>query len=591
MTYTINPNAKNVWIRDNEDTMDLSPITDASSVYLENGRTLEQELGEGSMVSNIATVDTSMNKVIDGTLDGAYESCLLRGNTKFIDNDTGEVLDTFEEGRNLSLVDVKMPILRNIGKNLFDGVLEKGNFNGGTNNIRSSTFTLEELRTYTISNDKNYSANVVFHDDNNQYISEIPISKLPYTFTTPLKTKYVWIRTWSNQDDLTVKFQIEKGSTATTYENHKTNILTTTRKNLFDMNRPYDVITDSQATVVQDTDQITVSSAESGIYVNANFILDKDFFAGKTVTGSCLYESDEKGIGTVQITYQDGNGDHHYQWIKTPRTFTFPNSFIGDVMLSISANNTDTPQSNTVTVKNIQLELGSTATSYEPYSEVVLRGIGDVQDTYNALTGEYTQRIEEVIFDGSVDETWGFSEMKGENYRFGMNLSRFGNGMVDRTPLICNRLKVGSVGQETTQEQIVVYNHTTSFEVRITLSPSTISSNNIDEFRRYLQENPVIIQYELAEPVTTIVEPSTIPFAYENGHVILESGYEGQSLLPAMEYSTTVNKTGQIKNIGNTILRQEKQLTTMEKMLIQNIIDLGYNNALTKIKLAIEEVK
>ena len=119
----------------------------------------------------------------------------------------------------------QMPILSTVGKNLFDGVLEKGNFNGGTNNIRSSTFALEELRTYTISNDKNYSANVVFHDDNNQYISEISASKLPYTFTTPLKTKYVWIRTWSNQNDLTVKFQIEKGSIATTYEPYKSSIL------------------------------------------------------------------------------------------------------------------------------------------------------------------------------------------------------------------------------------------------------------------------------------------------------------------------------------------------------------------------------
>ena len=182
-------------------------------------------------------------------------------------------------------------------------------------------------------------------------------------------------------------FQLEQGAINTSYEPFKSNILTTAGKNLFNMNRPYDAITDSQATVVQDTNQITVSSAESGTYVSANFILNKDFFAGKTVTGSCLYESDEKDIGTVQITYQDGNGEHHYQWIKTPRTFTFPNSFIGDVMLSISANNTDTPQSNTVTVKNIQLELGSTATPYEPYSEVVLRGIGEVKDTLDCNSG------------------------------------------------------------------------------------------------------------------------------------------------------------------------------------------------------------
>lgn len=180
-------------------------------------------------------------------------------------------------------------------------------------------------------------------------------------------------------------------------------VLQTTGKNLFDMNRPYDAITDSPATVVQDTNQITVSSADSGTYVSANFILDKDFFAGKTVTGSCLYESDIKDIGTVQITYQDGNGDHHYQWIKTPKTFTFPNNFIGDVMLCVCANNTGTPQSNTVTVKNIQLELGSTATSYEPHKsniltvneDVTLRSNGDICDELNLLTGQLTQRIGE----------------------------------------------------------------------------------------------------------------------------------------------------------------------------------------------------
>lgn len=62
-------------------------------------------------------------------------------------------------------------------------------------------------------------------------------------------------------------------------------------------------------------------------------------------------------------------------------------------MLSVSANDTGAPQSNTVTVKNIQLELGSTATPYEPYSEVTLRGIGDVQDELDLVTGEVTERI------------------------------------------------------------------------------------------------------------------------------------------------------------------------------------------------------
>ena len=79
MTYKIKENAKNVWIRDNENTQDLSPLTDANSVYFNSGRTLEQELGKGVMESNIVTVNSSMEKVIDEAYDGAYESCVFKG--------------------------------------------------------------------------------------------------------------------------------------------------------------------------------------------------------------------------------------------------------------------------------------------------------------------------------------------------------------------------------------------------------------------------------------------------------------------------------------------------------------------------------
>ena len=94
----------------------------------------------------------------------------------------------------------------------------------------------------------------------------------------------------------------------------------------------------------------------------------------------------------------------------------------------------------------------------------------------------------------------------------------------------------------------------------------------------------------MAEPITTIVEPLTIPFAYQNGHIILESGYEGQSLLPTLEYSTVVNKIGLVENVAKTIQRQEKQLTMLEKMLIQNIINLDYNNTLLTLKNEMEEM-
>ena len=45
------------------------------------------------------------------TLEKPIKSAILKGSTKYRDIDTGEFLETFEEGRNLELVAVRMPVL------------------------------------------------------------------------------------------------------------------------------------------------------------------------------------------------------------------------------------------------------------------------------------------------------------------------------------------------------------------------------------------------------------------------------------------------------------------------------------------------
>ena len=77
------------------------------------------EITTSQSMSKIGSDDSGAN-LHENVLDGAYESCVLKGKTKYIDNDTQEILDTFQDGRNLSLIDVKSPILSNVGKNLFN---------------------------------------------------------------------------------------------------------------------------------------------------------------------------------------------------------------------------------------------------------------------------------------------------------------------------------------------------------------------------------------------------------------------------------------------------------------------------------------
>ena len=74
------------------------------------------EITTSQSMSKIGSDDNGAN-LHENVLDGAYESCILKGKTKYIDNDIQEILDTFQDGRNLSLIDVKSPILTNLDAN------------------------------------------------------------------------------------------------------------------------------------------------------------------------------------------------------------------------------------------------------------------------------------------------------------------------------------------------------------------------------------------------------------------------------------------------------------------------------------------
>ena len=438
---------------------------------------------------------------------------------------------------------VKLPVLTTTGKNLFDNnLLSLANVKVNVVNVGENEYSIQTEETQDWDSQcvykkiklkqgekicvhgsiKNITNVRLFKNDFNNQVAyfnptSVPTEYLPFDISyTATEDCTILMRFWlngTNSIGYVKDIMVEIGE-KTPYEPFKSNILTTIGKNLFDMNRPYDAITDSQATVVQDTNQITVSSADSGTYVSANFILDKDFFAGKTVTGSCLYESDEKDIGTVQIYYQDGNGEHHYQWIRTPRTFTFPNSFIGDVTLSVCVNNTGTPQSNTVTVKNIQLELGSTATSYESYSEgVTLRGIGDVKDELNLLTGEVTQNIYQITLTGD-ESGYGYSTAPSVDTDFHGTLNiRSANLPLNKKLVapISNRFQGALYGANKTWQCCIGG----SYALHFFIPKTELETSDINGFKnwvkqQYLNGNPIKVAYILEEKSIKTVDLNVV---------------------------------------------------------------------------------
>lgn len=360
-------------------------------------------------------------------------------------------------------------------------------------------------------------------------------------------------------------------------------------KNLFDMNRPYDAITDSQTTVVQDTNQITVSSADSGMYVSANFILDKDFFAGKTVTGSCLYESDEKDIGTVQISYQDGNGEHHYQWIKTPRTFTFPNNFIGDVMLCVCANNTGTPQSNTVIVKNIQLELGTKATTYEPSNTTKIPLLSPLRSLPNGVYDEIIlnrennnvkmiRRVGEVVLNG--EEDWTHEDRWHRWYSSCMNMARANDYA---TMILNNSENLPATKNNTFLRDdtygISGYELTSNYPNQnwIYIRPKNVS--NTQALQSLLSQNPTTVLYELVTPIITEIDLEGYPYAYKDGHIFLNS-----DIAPTTQITYSINQAQQIESANENLQRHEKEISHLQKLIAQ-YIQVEYESTLLSLKI------
>ena len=155
----------------------------------------------------------------------------------------------------------------------------------------------------------------------------------------------------------------------------------------------------------------------------------------------------------------------------------------------------------------VQLEESSVATTYEPFKsniltvneEVELRGIGEVKDELDLLTGELTQRIGEVVLDGS--EKWVLASTKDNTYVFNLPITHSKLEKVKKNGLImCDKLKVA----KGVDEEIINLTST----IYIALLKSKVST--VEELKAYLSQNPITFIHELVEESIKTVDLSTV---------------------------------------------------------------------------------
>ena len=128
---------------------------------------------------------------------------------------------------------VKMPVLHTVGKNLFDGKFELGSvsmdsgqevvFNGA---VRTSYIKVKPNTTYSISRSIGTTVGVRTYNKNKKFVKSISLdSNNATTFTTPNEAEYIRFALIYANNDITVQAQLEEGSNVTSYEPHKSNIL------------------------------------------------------------------------------------------------------------------------------------------------------------------------------------------------------------------------------------------------------------------------------------------------------------------------------------------------------------------------------
>lgn len=291
-------------------------------------------------------------------------------------------------------------------------------------------------------------------------------------------------------------------------------------------------------------------------YINVSN-LDVITFSGFSKSSHCLYDKDKNIIGERALTSK----------------MTVDVSGADYIRVTID---------NTKDYSNPQMEVGSVATSYEPFksnilttpSDLTLRGIGDVQDTLDCLTGEVIERVGEIVLDGSEDEGW--KDWWHLTNTVGCYIPK---GIPNNGKVVVNNIPYNTINGGGESNDIEGYNLGIDGTLLVRILKSKLSSPDLNGFKEYLASNPIVIQYGLTQEVVKTVDlmpsgthPSTTPYCWKNGHIQLSSS----GLLPSLEYSVVTSRAGQINQNATMIVKNDKRIFDLEILLAGGLVNTTY---------------
>ena len=127
------------------------------------------------------------------------------------------------------------------------------------------------------------------------------------------------------------------------------------------------------------------------------------------------------------------------------------------------------------------------------------------------------------------------------------------------------------------EESITIYDH--NKRLIVALNSSKFSSDNINDKKTYLQQDPITVYYELATPIIHEIQLKGYPHVYENGTVTLNTDIPHKTLV-----SYNVNQEQLINTQNETIIRHDQQIDDLY-YYIEMYLEEIYQMELFRMKL------
>lgn len=271
---------------------------------------------------------------------------------------------------------------------------------------------------------------------------------------------------------------------------------------------------------------------------------------------------------------------------------TFTLSEVTSVYLLFSCNNCQ------IEIKDIQLEIGSTATPYQPYVEQSIsytlqnplyKLSNTVYDYIDLDKGKIIRNVGIVEFDGSSDENW---VIYGNNTNMNGYSINYKNISGD-TPYVCDKLlTVGTIS--TVLEESV---KPTTGWLYVVLNKIR-GLNTTELFKTWLQTNPITVYYLLATPTEEdipqelLTQLQSLKTYYPQTNIIWNTEVE-----PYINFDYKLNLPAWLEDKDNKDIIYDKKIETNQKALEnqltseeldnQSIIDIDYR--VTCLELDMEE--